>query len=82
MGKIILEFDSVEEQSDVRTALDGYKWKNAMWELDQLLRSTTKYGISISNKLKEATGAEQDMADKVREAIRDILDEHNLNLED
>ena len=82
MGKIILEFDSVEEQSDVRTALDGYKWKNAMWELDQLLRSTTKYGISISNKLKEATGAEQDMADKVREAIRDILNEHNLNLED
>jgi hypothetical protein len=82
MGKIILEFDSVEEQSDVRTALDGYKWKNAMWELDQLLRSTTKYGISISNKLKEATGAEQDIADKVREAIRDILNEHNLNLED
>jgi len=82
MGKIILEFDSIEEQSDVRTALDGYKWKNAMWELDQLLRSTTKYGISISNKLKEATGAEQDIADKVREAIRDILNEHNLNLED
>ena len=30
MGKIILEFDSVEEQSDARVALDGYKWKNAM----------------------------------------------------
>ena len=82
MGKIILEFDSIEEQSDARMALDGIKWKNAMWELDQLLRSTTKYGISISNKLKEATGAEQDIADKVREAIRDILNEHNLNLED
>jgi hypothetical protein len=82
MGKIILEFDSVEEQSDARVALDGYKWKIAMWDLDQLLRSTTKYGISISNKLKEATGAEQDIADKVREAIRDILNEHNLNLED
>jgi len=79
MGKIILEFDSVEEQSDVRVALDGYKWKNAMWELDQLLRSTTKYAVF---EKREATGAEQDMADKVREAIRDILDEHNLNLED
>jgi len=82
MGKIILEFDSVEEQSDVRTALDGYKWKNAMWELDQLLRSTTKYGVDISDKSKEATAAEQDMAYKVRDAIREILNEHNLNLED
>ena len=79
MGKIILEFDSIEEQSDVRVALDGYKWKNAMWELDQLLRTTTKYG-SFENR--EATAAEQDMADKIRDAIREILDEHNLNLED
>jgi hypothetical protein len=79
MGKIILEFDSIEEQSDVRVALDGYKWKNAMWELDQLLRSTTKYAVF---EKREATAAEQDMADKVRDAIREILDEHNLNLED
>jgi hypothetical protein len=79
MGKIILEFDSVEEQSDVRTALDGYKWKNAMWELDQLLRSTTKYAVF---EKREATEAERDMADKIRESIREILNEHNLNLED
>jgi hypothetical protein len=82
MGKIILEFDSVEEQSDARVALDGYKWKIAMWDLDQLLRGTTKYGVSISDKSKEATAAEQDMAYKVRDAIREVLDEHNLNLED
>ena len=79
MGKIILEFDSVEEQSDVRSALDGYKWKNAMWELDQLLRSTTKYAVF---EKRAATAAEQDMADKLRDAIREILNEHNLNLED
>jgi len=79
MGKIILEFDSIEEQSDVRTALDGYKWKNAMWELDQLLRSTTKYAVF---EKREATEAERDMADKIREFIREILNEHNLNLED
>ena len=50
-----------------------------MWDLDGMLRGTTKHGI-FNNR--EATGVEQDMADKVREAIRDILDEHNLNLED
>jgi len=82
MGKIILEFDSVEEQSDARVALDGYKWKNAMWDLDQLLRATTKYGTSISDKSKEATETERDIADQVRDAIREILTEYNLNLED
>jgi hypothetical protein len=78
MGKVILEFDSIEEKDDARMALDGYKWKNAMWELDQLLRGATKYG-SFENR--EATETERDMADKIRDAIRDIINEHNLNLE-
>jgi hypothetical protein len=79
MGKIILEFDSIEEQDDARMALDGVKWKVAMWELDQLLRSATKYGTFDG---REATGAEQRMAEALREHIRDILRESNLNLED
>jgi hypothetical protein len=53
-----------------------------MWDLDQTLRSTTKYGVSMSDKSKEATGAEQDMAEKLRDAIREILNNYNLNLED
>ena len=79
MGKIILEFDSIEEKDDARMALDGVKWKVAMWDLDQLLRSATKYGTFDG---REATGAEQDMAEALREHIRDILRESNLNLED
>ena len=79
MGKIILEFDSIEEQNDARTALDGIKWKLAMWDLDQLLRSAVKYG---SFDGREATAAEQDMAEVLRESIRDILKESNLNLDD
>lgn len=79
MGKIILEFDSIEEQNDARMALDGIRWKNAMWELDQLLRSAVKYGTFDG---REATAAEQDMAYKVRDSIRDILNESNLNLDD
>jgi hypothetical protein len=76
--KITLEFDSIEEQDDARVALDGYKWKLAMWDLDQLLRGTTKHGI-FNNR--EATGVEQDMAEKLRDAIREILNEYNLNLD-
>ena len=79
MGKIIMEFDSVEEQDDARVALDGYKWKMAMWELDQELRKVTKYQ-AIDHR--EATTEERDMADKIRDSIRDILNKSNLNLED
>jgi len=80
MGKVILEFDSIEEQDDVRVALDGYKWKLAMWDLDQTLRSTTKHGASMFDKSKEATVAEQDIAQKLRDVIRELLSEYNLDL--
>ena len=76
--KIILEFDSIEAQDDARVALDGYKWKMAMWDLDQLLRSATKYG---SFERREATSEEQDMAQKLRDAMREILNEYNLILD-
>ena len=82
MGKIILEFDSVEESQEEATALDGWKWKMAMWDLDQLLRKTTKYGASLSNHGQEATSEEIDFAEKIREELRGILNEHNLNLID
>ena len=82
MGKITLEFDSVEESQDARVALDGYKWRNAMYELDQKLRQTTKYGKSVIHSQSEAPEFEQDIAEKYREIIREILSQYNLNLED
>jgi hypothetical protein len=82
MGEIILKFDSVEESHDARVALDAMKWKMSMWDLDQLLRSTVKYGVSLSDKSKEATSEEIDVAEKIRDAIRDILTDYNLSLED
>ena len=81
MGKITLEFDSVEEQSDARVALDGHKWKSAMWELDQKLRQTTKYGVSVIHSESQAPEFEQDIAEKYREMIIEILSQYNLNLE-
>ena len=41
MGKIILEFDSNEEKDDARTALDAYKWRGVVWDLDQYFRGLT-----------------------------------------
>ena len=80
MGKIILEFDS-EEESNARIALDGHKWKAAMWQLDQKLRSTTKYAQSIIHNESEAPEFEQDIAEKYREVIREIIESYNLSLD-
>ena len=81
MSKIILEFDGVEEQDDARTALDGYKWKMAMWDLDQLLRSTTKYDVSLLKHNEHASEAEYKIAEKIREEIKRMLGDHNLSLD-
>ena len=79
--KITIEFDGIEEQDDARTALDGYKWKLAMWDLDQLLRSTTKYDVSLLKHSERASEAEYEIAEKLREEIRNILEGYNLNLD-
>lgn len=76
MGKVILEFDSVEEQEDIRSAIDGYKWKLVVWDLDQHLRSIVKYQTG------NPTGDQMDLAEKLREEIREILNGYSLNLND
>lgn len=81
MGKVILEFDSVEEQDDIKSALDGYKWRLAMWDLDQELRKTTKHGQSVIDKTKEATELEYEIAEKYRDMIRELLSDYKLILD-
>jgi hypothetical protein len=78
MGKIILEFDSDEERDDARTAIDAYKWKGVVWDLDQELRKVVRHG-TIDNR--EATAEEVEAAEKMREELREILEDYNLNLE-
>jgi hypothetical protein len=80
MGKIFLTFDTVEEADEIRNALNGYKWKIAFWDLDQKLRSITKYGESLIQD--SASEIEQEIASAMRDELRNILNSYNLNLED
>ena len=73
MAEIILKFDS-EDFEDARTALDGSKWKGAMWDLDQWLRSEIKYNGKLSEERYDAYQA-------IRDKIREILHDNNLNIE-
>ena len=79
MGKVILEFDSIEEQTELRAALDGLRWTIVVHEIDQMLRSTTKHGASVIDK-GQASDIECAVAQKYRELIQEIMDEHNLNI--
>ena len=80
MAKVVIEFDPVEEAEELRAALDGYKYKNLIYELDQKLRSVCKYGTALEGT-GEATEAEQDACDKLRDIIREMLREDNLTIE-
>ena len=74
MAEIILKFDSIEEAEDARTALDGWRWKHSMWELDQHLRSEIKYNQNLSDETYKAYEA-------IRDKIREVLNDNNLTME-
>ena len=79
--KVTIEYDGNEEQEDLHLALDGYKWKQSMWELDQELRKVTKYGQSLLPHVTLASEQEIVVAEAVRKYLRHILTESNLNLD-
>ena len=77
--KAILEFDLNDYENDDKSrfedAVNGTKWKLAMWELDQWLRSQYKY---------MPDGAPEGAYDayyKSREKLHEILNEDSLKLD-
>jgi hypothetical protein len=77
--KAILEFDFDKEDSDDRIqfqdAVDGTKWKLAMWELDQWLRAQIKYAPDTMSDDTHKTLQE------CRDKLHYILSDNNLNLD-
>jgi hypothetical protein len=80
MAKVTIEFDRVEEADELRMALDGWKYKMFIWELDQKLRSIHKYGAALNGN-GEATEEEIDVCYRLRDYIREELRESNLTIE-
>ena len=79
MAKIIIEFEEGETE-DARVAIDGYKYKQLIWELDQKLRSVHKHGAALEGR-GEATEAEMDVCYRLRDVIREMLKDDNLTIE-
>ena len=72
MAKVTLEFDSIEDSEDVKYALYGWKYAFVIEELDQYYRSIYKYSD---------IGSEIEMAEKVRDKIREIMHQNGLMME-
>jgi hypothetical protein len=72
MPKVILEFDSFDEAEELKIALDGAKWKNVVWKLDQYLHNKIKYtpDTMTDEALKEL--------EKVSSELSEIIHDNKL----
>jgi len=69
--KATITFD---DEDDLRTALDGYKWKLVAWDLDQEMRSLLKYDDTISDE-------KWHQVEELRTKLREIINDYGLKLD-
>ena len=67
MAKVTLEYDFNEEREEMESAINGWKWKMVVWDLDQRMRSI----------YEEVYG----MIDKLRNELREMLSDHGLKMD-
>jgi hypothetical protein len=72
--KVIIEFTDEDAASDAQVALDGWKYRAAIWEIDQYLRNQVKYNEKLPSEVGEAY-------ENLRDKIREILSDSNLTME-
>ena len=69
VGKIVLNY--IDEE-DLRTAIDGQKWKNAVTKLEEFIHHKIKYCSLQPDSQK--------VLEEVRDELFKIIDELNLRL--
>jgi hypothetical protein len=71
MTSATLTFD---DENDLLVAINGYKFKLALWQLDQFLRSEIKYNDKLTEEQYE-------YAEIVRNKLHEFINDFNLTLE-
>jgi hypothetical protein len=74
MAKVTLEFDFHEEEANIKDALDGYKWRKVVWEIDSKLRNELKYNEKLNKQVRKSY-------EQLRSEIREILNDNELLME-
>ena len=71
-----LKFNLPDDSHEFKMALDGSKWSSAMWELEQWLRSETKYNSEALSQEK------YDAYCEIRDKIYSILNKDGISFDD
>ena len=72
LGNTII--DPTEDREDMESAINGWKWKMLVWDLDQHLRSELKYNDAVTGEVYEAL-------EKIRERLHELKTDSGLTLE-
>ena len=72
--KANLEFDLPEERDEFKTAIEGYKYRLCLSELDTFLRNKLKY--------EDLSDEEFDAFEKTRTELYRILEDNDVNIHD
>ena len=90
--KAILEFNLPEEQSEFERATKGGDTYLVLWDLDMILRNMVKHGIEKNHfdgsmedpdlvfKNEHTIAAATIMAARIRERLRECLEDYNINI--
>lgn len=73
--KAILEFNLPDDQTEFDLAISGNKFWNMLYELDQELRTKTKYA---SDDLPQD---KYDAYQEVRDLLRELMSENNISFD-
>jgi hypothetical protein len=71
MAKVILEFDTIEDEDAIKDCMNGFKWRMLVNELDNYYRNMYKHSDNDD---------EVELAEKVRNKIHELLNESELFL--
>ena len=73
--KATLIFNLPDESQEFRTAINGWKFKSVLNEINEDLRSKIKWQDDMPDAVRQALQA-------VRDDMHQRLSEHNINLEE
>jgi hypothetical protein len=73
--KAILEFNLPDDQQDFDLAVSGMKFWSVLYDLDQSLRTKTKYASDDLPKDK------YDAYQEIREELRELMSNNNISLD-
>jgi len=74
--KATLHFDH-DERDELQDAINAWKWRFAIHELDQEMRSVIKHGQWHN---REATDVEMQVTEYWRAKLRELVNDENLTL--